>query len=297
MDGLKALIFEHTFAADIVCWTFVSQGLASHGQKEVVFTVKKLSALYPQDPLRWYYLLLDHANNPKRPRIVDKYDISELNFETFLGHSNLRMILYVPQQALLGLTAAQEARLPPTRLHAVMLTADEFDAFKEEGPLRILTNLSRITRYYPFPPWFDPLRGSLLRPSDFTGSIMKRLRAYRIPGVSAMFDQKSGDITVTVSPRAYDNKSINVIENVDSVLRLQLEPNEHAQGCFVWHTGQQGVKAVGRHSGNLAQGTEDMIVKNMKLGLCNIIFCPQQDKIDFLFAEDGYTGEFGRVLV
>ncbi|PVF98578.1 hypothetical protein CPB86DRAFT_873256 [Serendipita vermifera] len=289
VDGLKAIIFEHTFTADIVCWTFVSQGLASHGQKEVVFTVRKLSALYPQDPLRWYCLLLGHASHPKRPRIVDKYDIAELNFDYFLGHPNLRMILYIPQQALLGLTAAQEARLPHTRLHTVMLTADEFETYKEEGLLRILTNFARLTRHYPFPPWFDPSRQSLLRPSDFAGSIMKRLRAYSIPGISATFDQKSGDITVTVSPRAYHNKSINVIEHLDSVLRLQLEPNDHSPGCFVWHTGQQGVKAVGRHSGNVAQGKEDMVVNDMKLSLCNIIFCPQQDKIDFLFAEDGYT--------
>jgi hypothetical protein len=296
IDGLKALIFEHTFTTNIICWTFVSQGLANHGQKEVVFTIRKLSAQYPQDPLRWYSLLLDRA---KRHRTIDKYDISELQSDSFLGHPSLRAILYVPQQALLGLTVAQEARLPHTRLHAVLLTTDEFDAYKEEGSLRILTNFSRIIRYYPFPPWFDPSRGSLLRPSDFAGSIMKRLRPYTIPGISAMFDQNSGDITLTVSPRAYSSKGITTIEivPVNSVLRLLLEPNEHAEGCFVWHAGQRQVKAVGRHNGDSGQGSEDRTVNNMELSLCNMIFCPGQDKIYFSFAEDGYTGKFGSVLV
>jgi hypothetical protein len=282
-EGLKAFIFQHTVLNDLICWTFLSQGLTNYGQKEVVFTVKKISNQYPEDALRWYSLLLSFA---KQQRIVDRYGVSEFRSASFLGHSDVQMILYTPQQVLTGLTPEQKARFPQIHLHAVPLTSHECQVYKEDGALRVLTNLARVTRYYPFPPWFDPTRPSLVHPSNFTGSIMKSVSGYRIPGTSAFFDQSSGDITLTVTPRAYEGNGIRAIESapLSSVIGLQLELDDQAAGCLVWQAGQNGPNAVGK-------GEHDGPVDNMTLSLCNLVLCPQQNKIAFNLVEDGYVGK------
>ncbi|PVF98577.1 hypothetical protein CPB86DRAFT_873255 [Serendipita vermifera] len=280
-EGLRALIFQHTIINDTVCWTLLSQGLATYGQKEVVFTIRKVSAQYPQDVLRWYSILLSFA---KQQRLVEIYGISEFRSGSFLGHPDVQMILYTPKQVLTGLTPEQKARFPENHLHAVPLTSQECQVYKQEGALRILTNIARVTRYYPFPPWFDPARPTLVYPNNFTGSIMKSISAYRIPGLSAFFNQSSGDITLTVTPRAYDGNGIRAIESApaSSVVGLQLELDDQVQGCLVWQAGQNGPSAVGR-------GEQDGPVNNLTLGLCNLVFCPQQDSISFKLVEDGYV--------
>lgn len=276
-------MFQHTVINDIVCWTLLSQGLTKYGQKEVVFTVKKVSSQYPADVLRWYSLLLSFS---KQQRTVDIYGVSEFRASAFLGHPDVQMILYMPKQVLTGLTPEQRARFPENYLHAVPLTTHECQVYKADGALRVLTNLARVTRYYPFPSWFDPGRPTLVHPSHFTGSLMKSFSAYRIPGTSAFFDQTSGDLHLTVTPRAYIGNGIQAIERApaSSVVGLQLELDDQVQGCLVWQAGQNGPNAVGK-------GEQDGPVNNLSLGLCNLVFCPQQNDISFKLVEDGYVGK------
>jgi hypothetical protein len=283
-EGLAAFILQHTILDDIECWTFLSQGLVNYGQKEVAFTVKKTSNQYPEDALRWYSLLLSFA---KQQRTVDSYDITEFRSASFLGHSDIRMILYMPHQVFSGLTLAQQALFPQSHLHAIPLTSHEYQVYKEDGVLRVLTNLARATRYYPFPPWFDPTRPSLVHSNEFTGSIMKLVPSYRIPGTSAFFSQTSGDITLTVTPRAYRGNHMKEIESTppEAAVGLQLELDDRLAGCLVWRAGQKAPNAV-----STGGEQKDGPVRNGTFGLCNLVFYPQQDKVTFKPVEDGYIG-------
>ena len=50
-DSLALTVFEHEMAAlgrSIPCWTFVSDGLLGHGQKELVLTVARARGEHPQ---------------------------------------------------------------------------------------------------------------------------------------------------------------------------------------------------------------------------------------------------------
>src|SRR4051794_20157780 len=77
---LKAIVHSHsvnTFDASIPCWSYVSEGLARHSPREVIFTLAVLPGedlgSYSHEPLAFFRMLLDLS---KHGRTVGTGDIT-----------------------------------------------------------------------------------------------------------------------------------------------------------------------------------------------------------------------------
>lgn len=273
---LTVHVYRHKIATrtegDIPCLTFVSSGLAAYGQKEVVWTLRDhCPDSLPQEPLRWYEMLLDFA---KDGRTVDAFGVTEFTARGWLGRDDMRAIVYMPPQPVPSLPGAA---LPQSRLHAIPLTAPE----RATALLRTLCLLGYSTRYFPFPPWFDAHRETVVTDAQLQGSILAKAACVRVPGVSATRRVTSGapDVVLRIRPGATDAlRSAVETTPSESVLGLEMELHEDADSCMVWVPGSTALQAIG--SGDSMDA----------LGMCFVMFCPQQARFELRQIEDGYVG-------
>lgn len=282
-DELQALVYAHPIETrlkgDIRCLTFISNGLAAHGQKEVVWTIRDYlndanstpdNLKLPQEPLRWFEMLLGFARDG---RVVDAFGVTEFEATDWFGRNDIRAIVYMPAQSIPSLPGTA---LPQSRLHAVPLTATE----RATVLLRVLALLGYATRYFPFPPWFDSRRPSVLTEAQLDSSILAKAPCTRVSGVSATRRVTSGspEVVFRVRPGAVDAlQAIVKARQKDDHIGLELELHEDADSCMVWVPGSGSLQAIG--SGNTMYA----------LGMCYILFWPQQAQFQLRQIEDGYV--------
>lgn len=156
------------------CWSYVTDGLRSHGQKEIIFTLRrdrgeKLEG-YPHTPLDIFGVIYELT---QQGRIVDVGDISEFRTD-FLGYPALA---YSPPQILAGVD------VPFPVLIAIALTGEELQAVKAFGLTRVMARLGKAYRYYPCPPWTDRTRSSLSFKETLEKSILTRTNPIKGLGI------------------------------------------------------------------------------------------------------------------
>ncbi|KZV81993.1 hypothetical protein EXIGLDRAFT_730321 [Exidia glandulosa HHB12029] len=274
-DELTALVHRHKIATrtegEIDCLTIVSRGLAIHGQKEVVWTVRDYyNGVLPNEPLRWYDMLLKYA---KEGRIVDAYGVTEFTAKGWFGRDDIRAIVYMPPQPIPSLPGTA---LPQSRLHAIPLTAPE----RGTSLLRALCLLGYSTRYFPFPPWFDAKRPTTITEEQLAESVLSKAACLRVSGISATRRTTSGvpEVILRIRPGAIETLRAAVEASpFESVLGLEMELHEDADSCMVWVPGSTSLQAIG--SGDTMDA----------LGMCFVLFCPQQDHVELRQVEDGYV--------
>ena len=143
---LSARIWLHQVDA-IPCWSYTSDGLPAHGQRELMLTVRvdpgEGPADFPKEPLRVFVEVLRLA---KAGRLVGSGDITELGGSGLLCH---RDIVY---------TSCREHFQDvvfPDGLAAILLRDEEVEAAMAFGITRVLGRLGQAYSHYPWPPWAD----------------------------------------------------------------------------------------------------------------------------------------------
>ncbi|EJD50387.1 hypothetical protein AURDEDRAFT_182358 [Auricularia subglabra TFB-10046 SS5] len=278
-DELSARVYRHEIPMTLSdgeplrCVTYVSDGLAAHGQKEVVWSVRDYGGPVPQEPMRWFAMMLSYA---KDGRTVDAFGVTEFSAQDWFGRDDLAAVVYMPAQVVVGLPS--ERSLPEPRLHAVALTAAE----RRAGLLRVLSMLGFASRYFPFPPWLDPKRPPVATEEQFAQSVLAHAGGgVRLPGVSATRRQtpQGPEVLLRIRPGATDAVRAAVdAYPPDAVLAMQMmELHEDADSCMVWTPGHAGLQAIG--SGSTMNA----------LGICFVAFCPNEPRFELRQLEDGYT--------
>lgn len=272
-----ALIYHHVIqsmvSGTIPCWTFVSQGLSAVGQKEVVFTIKRRpteSQLeYPKEPLEWFQILFDFAQNGQ---IVDCFQQTTFRRDGFLGRSDIRAILYYPPTVLSNVPLDY---LPEERLHAIALTAAEVDVMERCGLMRVISSLGYSERYFPITPWIDRDRQSSVTMAEMERSIRSLIPFWDDRSTSAF--RRGTDIVLHIP-----QKSESEIQALMNGLRLG---DAIGISSVPYGDSDSGV-LYGRADGNTPKGYG---VGLRCTNLAFIVFCPEQDKDQFMLTEDGYS--------
>ncbi|HMG24473.1 MAG TPA: hypothetical protein VK607_24220, partial [Kofleriaceae bacterium] len=164
-DQLAVEVYLHEIASQqgaIACWTYVTDGLAAHGQTEIAFTLRHdpddVSDVFPDDPLRLFATIHGLAATGQR---VGAGGVTEFGEAMFFGHH----VLYAPAQGLAGVA------LPAACLAALLVTADELRAVRTFGAARVLARMGQAAAFYPFPPWADRRRRGLTLDRTFEASV------------------------------------------------------------------------------------------------------------------------------
>jgi hypothetical protein len=145
-----------TAGGALECWSFVSDGLAALGQKELVFTFARQRD-ESIDPLAGQVgrLLITIHSLAAAGRIVEIGSFTEFGERRFLG-SVAPAASHTCAPSLWRASPFPTARSP-----RYQLMGDEVETLKHFGMTRVAARLGERYRYYPWPPWWDRDRAGL----------------------------------------------------------------------------------------------------------------------------------------
>ncbi len=157
---LKVRVFLHDIESapgqSFPCWSYVTDGLATHGQKEIIFTLRRTKILKPEDyPRDTFRVLAQVFHSTERGEVFDIGDQVEWNSTESFGMEGFRGIAFV--------SPSRYAKVPGNyKLAAIGLLGDEPQIVRNFGITRVTSLLGRKYSFYPYPRWSDPTRGRSL---------------------------------------------------------------------------------------------------------------------------------------
>ena len=263
---LRSVVYTHQ-VADHDCWTFISDGFAALGQKEIVITVlKEQDAPRPESPPQYFEILFSQVQTGK---LVNDFDMAIFSDFQFLGGSHFIAFVHTTP------TPLGNFPLPENYLQAIALTKPEVDVVMRYGALRFLSHLGGSVRYFPYPPWIDSHRKTVITMNDFSESLLNSLPFNDVMGVQAV--KVGEDVHAYMSSKAAEVLAQQL--GLDSVAVLPCNPLEDADSCLLWRNGQSLPSAIG--------------TRLNRTNLCFLCFCPLPES-EFLleFREDGYICKY-----
>ncbi len=263
---LSARVWQHQVAS-IPCWSYTSEGLAAHGQHELILTVRvdqgERPTDFPKEPLRVFVELLRLA---KAGRPVGSGDITELGGSGLLGQ---RGIVYSSTREIFADVDLSNG------LAAILLRDEEIEAAMAFGITRVLARLGQAYSHYPWPPWADRTRPSLPMARLKEDSIISQLTRIHAPGMTVSLERERIVFRLTEESGAHLLAQLAEFPvSSPPVLLTELEPT--ADGCFVWKPGQSDAKAITAPNANGA-----------RLSGCFLALAPGQTEDEGLIVEDG----------
>ncbi len=258
---LSARVVPHTITRatePVPCWTYVTRGLPALGQKEFVFTLRRLPGETepPGDPLNFFAQVHDLA---AKGQVVDVGGYSCFRSPVgFLGRGDVVGLAYTSTEALDGV------ELPPAdqALLAVLLAPEEAAVVGAIGTYRILALLGRANRYYPCPPWSDRQRPAVLTPADLAASLLSQVPTSYVRGATVRTfihpvapAQRAGDdrqgslaggeivLRLPVSQRQPLREALARVPD-EAALALLTDADPEANVRLVWRPGDEGIQTI-----------------------------------------------------
>ncbi|KAH9222321.1 hypothetical protein DL95DRAFT_508238 [Leptodontidium sp. 2 PMI_412] len=292
-------IHAHQFYSppnQLPCWTYISQGISTPSQPEIVFTllrrVSENIEVFPQFPLEWIKTVYGLAQSGLHLETGDlaELDISQREASLKIGQIK---ILQNPQAWQMmgrfgsilhgmplnsGCFQFPNDMLPPNAHHAIALTHEETAVAKQFGVTRVLGHLGLSVRWFPYPPWIDRDRNDTVNLADQGGSIRIGMPILRLNGLNAMLVQD--DIILTIPADEQKRKTFKeyILElPMSAAVGLDSFMTEEADSGLTWKRGQKDPMGYASNSG---------VMKSLNLGF--LMFAPQQDSDRCIMCEDGY---------
>jgi len=182
--GLSVAVWDHeieTRDGMLRCWTYVSRGMEKHGQREVVFTLRRTPDLelfgYPEEVFDLFVMIHGAA--------AEGRNVNDYGYTVFLpGITLLRRtgdwgLMYLPAEPIEGID------LPPNALQAVLVRDYETKLIQHAFHYRVSTSMAGAYRYYPYPPWSDPDRPAMMTEERFGKSILSKVACRPASGITA----------------------------------------------------------------------------------------------------------------
>ncbi|MGC4046294.1 MAG: hypothetical protein QM758_21095 [Armatimonas sp.] len=180
---LAIQVYSHameTMLETFPCWTFISKGLSTIRQKEIIVSLKqkpddKEEEIF--DAVLNYYKIITRLVMDKR--YVDQGGFTQFGERKFFEHH----LIYVEPRSI------PDVPVPRNALCVLMVNEEELEWFKKFGELRITAKLGAVTRHFPYPTWSDRDRKSVVSSQDYEASILSKTPILRQPEV-AIFREK-----------------------------------------------------------------------------------------------------------
>jgi hypothetical protein len=184
---------DHT-SGRLACWSYLTDGLwlPTRRHPELVFTLRRrrdeaAAAFAHADLWDWFRSVYAAA---EQGRFVDAGSTSDFVCTSgFLGSRSVMGLVYLPLQRLPWMEAL------PLALTVLLLTPEELEAVRRFGPYRVTAQLGQAAQHYPFPPWSDRDRPSVLARQDLEQSLLARLPCLgALAGASLRLDEETAGV-------------------------------------------------------------------------------------------------------
>jgi len=157
---LKARVCVHDIESEngrVPCWSYVTDGLWSMKQRELIFTLRRHPEEGPRDyPEMILGLFKEVYARAEQGNVAGLDAVIQCGPAGFLGVKDVKALVFISAQPLKGVVS------PTPSLAAIMLMGDEWEVAKTFGLTRVTATLGMAYRYYPFPPWSDRSRSSVV---------------------------------------------------------------------------------------------------------------------------------------
>jgi hypothetical protein len=238
---LKVKVFLHEIKyknETIPCWTFLTDGLMSQKQKEIIFTLRREKDQKPEDYPRSFFGFFETIFHiAEKGDLVEVGDMTLFGETGFMGHKDFRGIGYVGPQGYPGVETSGVSLLA-----GILLKADEAQIAWNLSLTRITGLLGMKYRYYPFPTWSDLRREPVTSLGAMEKSVLGKIARV---GVPASYYEQNNRIFLWVSSSG-QAKLKKILDKIDPAtplaLRTQVDPRANA--CLVWPSGQDQPTAI-----------------------------------------------------
>lgn len=250
-------------------WVFISNGMQAHGQREMVLCLRIPNATsLPTDPFPFFSQCLQMA---QQGMTVDHNGRTGLGPNQMFGRQDVTGLIYVDCPDL-GIP------LPPEALLVVPLVAEELQIREQAGHLRILSQLGRQVRYYPFPYWFDLKRKPVPLASRIVAeTIFNKLGRLSLWSVRAWIEGETIKVRIDSSALPQIQNALKTLP-AEAPLAILTGLDDDADGCLVWCPGEAGPQAI---TPDGSQGR--------RLAGAFLLVCPvEEGSEDFRMMEDGF---------
>ncbi|QSQ22810.1 hypothetical protein JY651_48265 [Pyxidicoccus parkwayensis] len=251
------------------CRSYVTQGLAAHGQQEMVFTLRENTGV-EEDVLhkKLASLFSRFRQLAEEGRTVDVGDV------TIFGEHRL-----FPGMHLLYTPASPVPRLPvPSGALALLLiTERELDLVQRCGPARLMSALGKAHSHYPCPSWSDLHRPELPVAAMLEQSLLPRVNHSRV--WNARVVKQDGDILLRVAPGQHEQfrKLFEQLPDATQPFALLTGIDAAADGCLAWEPGQTGPVAITPPGGRAE-----------RISGCFLLVLPGMEQEEARLHEDGF---------
>ncbi|WP_309722699.1 hypothetical protein [Armatimonas sp.] len=275
-SGLTMTVHTHKLSRcdqELVCWTYISDGLEKWGQAEIVFTLKrerheKVEA-FPHEPLTLFNTVQLLA---QQGQIVGSGGHSQLRTPSFLGYSALG---YTDPHRLPDIPAPKS-----DYLQLLLLQLNELEIWNGHGATRVLALLGHQARFYPFPDWCDRKRKPLELREIATKSLLSQNPcAIRVPGAFCHLNERTHiELRLTTRARAKLNEALDELGTQEPMpFAILTERDSTATSCLVCEIGTSSPLAICREGGTDARASGAFLV-----------VVPSDEEVTLRWMEDGF---------
>ena len=269
---LGAQVYYHEIdspGGSIPCWSYITKGLLTRGQKELIFTLRcepdEPTTTFPDDPLHVFSFIDQLAQNGQ---LVDAGGVTQFGESNFLG----RHLAYIHPQPLQGVP------VPHPAIAAILVTEDEVSAVQEFGITRLMSRLGNVSRYYPCPPWSDRSRPGLSFERIRQESVLARVARFHAPGVRIVREGQRVVLRISAGARERLQRHLRKAPR-KAPLALLTDIDPTANGCLVWEPDQPGGPTA------ITPPQSD----GSRLCGCFVLFVPAQKEEEIRLFEDGIS--------
>lgn len=267
---LKARIFLHdvVFGSDTIpCWSYVTQGLKSQHQKEIIFTLRRNKgqepANYPREIFELFEMIFRLA---EEGQIVDVGDSSLFNEAGFCGNKDFRGIGYVEPQGMLGVETGDSPLLA-----AILLKSDEAQIAWTFGLTRVSALIGLKYRYYPCPTWSDLEREPVASLDELNKSLLGQIARV---GARASYYEEKGTVFLQLNSSSRERIQGYVSQlPPEQPFALKTQPDPRANACLVWHASQESTMAITTPGSNGSRKTGAFLALSLTQGTNEIQIC------------------------
>ena len=237
-DSLALTVYEHEIASpgrSIPCWTFVSDGLLGHGQKELVLTAARTRGEHPEGFARDVAGFVTAVHRMAgQGQLVD---VGDLTLFGGLGPGGAQGVAYIRPQALEGVET------PLSALAVIPLMGAEAQLARDFGLTRVMARLAEHYRFYPCPVWWERGRSAIAAVLGDDTSLLAQMVRVHVRGVSARME--GSNVRLSVHPAARELLQRTLAEAPrDMAFALLIGPDDEADGMFVWWPGADQLAAA-----------------------------------------------------
>ena len=273
--ALTAQVYRHTipYSQPVPCWTYVTQGLWTHQQKELIITLRRTDATGDDEAPNFVPELLKHIFSlAKQGRTVDAGGYTSMMVTGAAKKAGLPFnLLYLHPIPLGGIP------IPSPALTVRFMRVEEYAFFQAFGSTRLIAAWAQHYHYFPAPPWSEMPAPQVVSVERFQGSVLNKTIRAHLPQGTVNLEGKKVVFRLQLEARAALAQHLGRIPPSQPVAFLpNLDPQADSGLAWIPEQNQTAMNTTSTSP-------------RARIAGCFMLFIPEQQAAAARIFEDGFA--------